>query len=174
MFLWTYILPLVIFRKRPRLAPVTKTEVVKKLLDNAVVKFGNSNKILMIFFDLRCPFCAKLFRETDEMLVELAYKGLITYAMCDYVVHKEALPLHKALRCLDEKERFKLIKEVFSGKTPEVAECQKDLNACTKLAEEVGVYGTPTLLFYDFTKGRGYLHFGYMTPDEVLETISSL
>ncbi|MFN3804225.1 MAG: DsbA family protein [Pyrobaculum sp.] len=163
-----------IFRKRARLTPITKTDVVKKLLDNAIVKIGNSNKAVMVFFDLKCPFCAKLFRETDEMLLEIANRGLITYAMCDYVIHKEALPLHKALRCLDERERLKFIKEVFSGKMPEVANCQKDLGECTKLAEEAGVYGTPTLLFYDFTRGRGYLHFGYMTLDEVLEAISSL
>jgi hypothetical protein len=64
---------------------------------------------------------------------------------------------------------------VFSSRKTEARDCPEgNLRECEKAAEEVGVYGTPTLLFYSFSKGRGYIHFGYMTPSEVLEAISSL
>ncbi|ABP51223.1 MAG: thioredoxin fold domain-containing protein [Pyrobaculum sp.] len=165
-----------IFRKRgPRLTPVTKTEVVKRLLEMAPVKIGNSDKAVLVFFDLRCPFCARLFKEAEETLVEMARRGVITLAMCDYVVHKDAEPLHRKLRCTAEDERLKFIAEAFSGKKVEVGDCPEgNLRECERLAEEVGVYGTPTIIFYNFAKGRGYIHFGYMSPSEVLEAISAL
>ncbi|MGC8993844.1 MAG: DsbA family protein [Pyrobaculum sp.] len=162
-------------RQKPRLTPVTKTEVVKKLIDLAVVKAGSGDKAVLVFFDLKCPFCARLYKETEEILLDMARKGLITFAMCDYVVHRDAEPLHRKLRCLPEEERFKLISDVYSGKKVEAGGCPEgNLRECEKLAEEVGVYGTPTLLFYDFSKGRGYIHFGYMPPSDVLDAISSL
>lgn len=162
-------------RSKPRLTPVTKTEVVKKLLDMSVVRLGNGDRAVLVFFDLKCPFCAKLFRETEDVLLELANRGFLTYAMCDYVVHRDAEPLHRALRCLPPEERLKFIKEVFSGRKVEVGDCSGgDLSECEKAAEELGVYGTPTILFYSFAKGRGYLHFGYMRSDEVVEVVSSL
>lgn len=162
-------------RQKPKLTPITKTDVVKRLLDLAVVKVGNSDKAVLVFFDLKCPFCARLFKETEEILVDMAKRGLVTFAMCDYVVHKEAEPLHRKLRCLSEEERLKLISDVYSGKRVDAGECPEgNLRECEKAAEEVGVYGTPTILFYNFAKGRGYIHFGYMSPSDVLDAISSL
>jgi len=166
----------VIFRRsKPKLTPITKTEAVKKLLDLAPVRLGNGDRVVLVFFDLKCPFCAKLFKETEEVLVNMAEKGLITYAMCDFVVHRDAEPFHRALRCVSEEERLQYIREVFSGKKIETGECPEgNLRECEKVAEEIGVYGTPTILFYSLAKGRGYIHFGYMTPGEVLEAVSSL
>jgi len=162
-------------RSKPKLTPITKTDAVKRLLELAPVRLGNGDRAVLVFFDLKCPFCARLFRETDETLVDMAERGLITYAMCDYVVHRDAEPLHRALRCVSEKERLQYIREVFSSRKTEARDCPEgNLRECEKVAEEVGVYGTPTLLFYSFSKGRGYIHFGYMTPSEVLEAISSL
>ncbi|MEM1598243.1 MAG: thioredoxin fold domain-containing protein [Pyrobaculum sp.] len=162
-------------RGKPRLTPVTNTDVVKKLLELATVKVGNGNRAVVVFFDLKCPFCARLFNETEDVLLEMARKGLVTYAMCDYVVHKDAEPLHKSLRCLNSDERLKFIKEVYNGKKVEAGACQADdLKTCEELAERVGVYGTPTILIYDFAKNRGYIHFGYMTAAELLEALSAL
>lgn len=162
-------------RSKPKLTPITKTDAVKRLLELAPVRVGNGDRVVVVFFDLKCPFCARLFRETDETLVNMAEKGLITYAMCDYVVHRDAESLHRALRCVPEGERLAYIREVFNGRKAEMRECPEgNLRECEKAAEEVGVYGTPTLLFYSFARGRGYIHFGYMSPSEVLEVISSL
>ncbi|MEM0468951.1 MAG: thioredoxin fold domain-containing protein [Pyrobaculum sp.] len=162
-------------RSKPRLTPVTKTEVVKRLLDMSVVRVGSGDRLVLVFFDLKCPFCSRLFRDTEDILLELANKGVLTYAMCDYVVHKDAEPLHRALRCLSHDERLKFIREVFSGGRVELRDCTVDgLDECEKAAEELGIYGTPTLLFYNFTKGRGYIHFGYMKPEEVIEALGSL
>ncbi|WP_053240286.1 DsbA family protein [Pyrobaculum islandicum] len=164
------------FRKsKLRLTPLTKTEVVKRLLDLAVVKVGNSERVVLVFFDLKCPFCAKLFKETEELLVDMANRGLITYAMCDYVVHRDAEPLHRMLRCISEKERLKFVRDAFEGKRVEIGNCPEgNLRICEKMAEELGVIGTPTLLFYHLAKGKGYIHFGYISPTEILEAISSL
>jgi protein-disulfide isomerase len=175
-FLTVFVFNIVIFKKsKPRLTPITKTGAVKRLLELAPVKLGNSNRLVLVFFDFKCPFCARFFRETEELLVEMAEKGLIRYAICDYVVHRDAEVLHRALRCVPEGERLRYIRNVFNGGKVEVRECPEGiLGECMKLAEEVGVYGTPTILFYDFAKDRGYIHFGYMTPGEVLESLSSL
>ncbi len=164
-----------LFRKKPKLTPVTKTDVVERLLEKAVVRVGNSNKVLVVFFDLRCPFCAKQFQESEEVLLDIAGKNIVTYAMCDYVVHKDAVSLHKSLRCVPAEERLKFIREVFNNRIVREVTCPtNDLEECSKLAEEVGIYGTPSLLFYNFSKGRGYIHFGYMEIDRILEVISSL
>jgi len=166
----------VIFKRRkPSLTPVVKTDVVKKIVEIAPIKVGGGNRAVVVFFDLKCPFCARLFRETEEVLLEMAKNGLITYAMCDYVVHKDAEPLHKALRCIEAEKRLDFVRKIYSGENVKADECPADdLKVCEELAEAVGVYGTPTLLFYDFSKGRGYIHFGYMALDQVLEAISAL
>jgi protein-disulfide isomerase len=176
MFFNSFLFLTVIFKKsKPKLTPITKTGTVKRLLELAPVKLGSSNKLVLVFFDFKCPFCARFFRETEGILVEMAEKGLITYAMCDYIVHRDAEVLHRALRCVPERERLSYVRNVFNGGKVEAKECPKgNLGECMKLAEEIGVYGTPTILFYDFAKDRGYIHFGYMTPSEVLEGLSSL
>ena len=62
-----------IFRiRKPSLTPVVKTEVVKKIVEIAPIKVGSGNRAVVVFFDLKCPFCARLFKETEEVMLEMA------------------------------------------------------------------------------------------------------
>lgn len=160
-------------RSRPKFVPVAKTESVRRLLDVAPIKLGSNNdRVVAVFFDFKCPYCARLFRETEEYFADLAFRGILTYIMCDYIVHKSAEPLHRALRCIPEEERLEFVAQVFNGGEVKVGDCPgESYKECERLAEEVGVYGTPTLLLYDLKKGRGYMHFGYLMQDEVVEAV---
>ncbi|MFB6490224.1 MAG: DsbA family protein [Thermoproteus sp. AZ2] len=142
---------------------VRRTDLVQEILREAPIKIGDSNKAVVVFFDLRCPFCARLFRESESYFVELARGGAVTYAMCDYIVHDDAVPLHLMLREVNGVEkRLKLIEDIYSGKVKARGKERNKGIACHKLAEELGVFGTPSLLLYDLARGEGKLFSGYI------------
>lgn len=154
--------------------PVARVELVRKLLDRAVVSVGNGDRVVAVFFDLRCPFCAKFFLDVEEALLELANRGRITYAMCDFLVHREAEPLHRALRCVPPDRRLQFIKDVYEGKNVDVGKCKGDMSGCVEVARELGIKGTPSTLFFNLARGLGHLRFGYVDTNSVLDAISRL
>jgi len=163
-------------RRRLKFVPILKEDVVKKLLDIAPIKIGSGDKAILVFFDLKCPFCARMFKESEDYLLSLAKSGKAVYAMCDFVVHRDAEALHGYLRCLDDVEkRYEFVKSVFlSRKTPQVKPCGPVPSECKTLAEELGVVGTPSIVVFDFRKSKGLAYFGYLPLGEVMEMVESV
>jgi len=154
---------------------ITNTDVVNQILQTAPIKMGGGNRVVVMFFDLECPFCARMFLEAEQVLVELASRGKIVYAMCDFLVHPTAEKRHSALRCLPEDKRLETVKKMYRGERVELPNCDSaDVHMCTELGLKLGVYGTPTVLAFDLNKGIGVMRMGYMTPDQVLELLESL
>ncbi|MBP1449633.1 MAG: thioredoxin fold domain-containing protein [Thermoproteus sp.] len=141
------------------------SEEIGKILNVAPIKIGNSSNILIVFFDLKCPFCARMFNEAESYLLELARKGLLSYVMCDYIVHDDAVVLHAMLREVEGAEaRLKFVEDVYNRRVKDKGGAQTGLRdiECHEIAEALGVVGTPALLFYDDNKGEGQLIFGYI------------
>jgi len=154
---------------------VANMDAVKQILEVAPIKVGSGSRAVIMFFDLECPFCARTFLEAEWVLMELASRGKIVYAMCDFLVHPTAERKHSALRCLPEDKRRETVEKMYRGERVELPDCNNsDVHKCTELGLRLGVYGTPTVLAFDLNKGIGVVRMGYMTPDQVLELIEQL
>ena len=164
------------FFKLKRRSSVTDMDSIRKLLEVAPIRIGDAPKGLVVFFDLACPFCAKMFRESEDYLLELARAGKITLAFCDFIVHREAEGLHKYLRCLPSvEERLRFIGDVYNGKAAGVGDCDaQGLKQCDELAYKLGVRGTPAVLGFNFERRRAMLSSGYMTLTDLMEFVDHL
>jgi len=163
-------------RARPKRGTVVANmDAVKQILEVAPIKVGSGSRVVVMFFDLECPFCARMFLEAEQVLIELASKGKVVYAVCDFLVHPTAEKKHSALRCLPEDKRLEVVEKIYKGEGVELPDCNSgDVHKCTELGLKLGVYGTPTVLAFDLNKGIGVVRMGYMTPDQVLELIEQL
>jgi len=156
---------------------------VEPVLENAVIKIGNSHRYVIIFFDLLCPFCARMFLENEEVLKEYAERGLITFVMSDFIVHEEAKPLHAMLRCLPSEQRLEFIKETYSDLRKALERANQIHSSSCETNEHIlasgynlllGVRAVPTAMFFNKLLGRGFVVEGYIPQTNMLEYLRSL
>ncbi|MBI1912067.1 MAG: DsbC family protein [Deltaproteobacteria bacterium] len=138
-----------------------KVDLKKIPLENAVV-MGNpkAEKKIIIFDDPDCPYCAKLH---DEVKKILAKRNDVAFYIKMYplAIHPEAYEKSKAIVC---NKSAKLLNDAFTGKKLPKAECEtQELDNNIKLAEDLGLRGTPALVFPD-----GRLLPGYVPSEAIL------
>ncbi len=144
---------------------------IDELLTQSPIKIGGGDKVVVVFFDLLCPFCRKMFIESEEPLLELAKKGIITLAFCDFPVHLEAYEMHKYLRCLPEEDRLKYVEEVYKSGRRDAKPCDADIFQCEQVAAKMNIHGVPSTLIYSRRLGRGILIQGYVPTNTLLDAV---
>jgi len=144
---------------------------IDELLARSPIKIGGGDKVVVAFFDLLCPFCRKMFIESEEPLIELAKKSVMTLAFCDFPVHLEAYEMHKHLRCLPEEERLKYVEEVYKSGRRDVKPCNADISQCEEVAAKLNIRGVPSTLIYNRRLGRGLLIEGYVPTNVLLDAV---
>ncbi|BEP18685.1 hypothetical protein PYJP_20370 [Pyrofollis japonicus] len=62
---------------------------------------GSGKIHIVIFDDILCPYCARLYKEVMPKLVEFARNNTVTIHIMDFIVHNvpEAVTFHKLLLC---------------------------------------------------------------------------
>lgn len=138
-----------------------KVEIKKIPLENAVV-YGSpkAEKRIIIFDDPDCPYCSKLHKEMKKILEKR--KDIAFYVkLYPLAIHPAAYEKSKAIVCAKSP---RLLDDAFAGKKLPKAECDtQELDNNIKLAEELGIRGTPAVIFPD-----GRLFPGYATSDVLL------
>jgi len=163
-----------------RLVKVREPELVEEVLKSSRFKLGDPSARLavVVFFDLKCPHCARMFREVDKYLVELAKEGRAQVVFCDYLVHDDAKPLHLFLRCFDRVEEvLNFMDKIYAGFISKVIPCREatdDIDVCNDLGERLRVPGTPTIIVYNRASRVGVMRFGSMSLRELEELIRSV
>ena len=141
--------------------PLKKVDVKKIPLDNAIV-VGNpkAEKKIIVFDDPECPYCAKLHEEIKKIVAKRS--DLAFYIkMYPLAMHPGAYEKSKAIVC---QKSPKLLDDAFAGKKLPKAECEtEEIDNNIKLAEELGISGTPAIIFPD-----GRLVPGYVPGDALL------
>ncbi len=151
------------------------------------LKYGSddSNIVLVIFFDVDCPACARMYRDCEEYLRSLVNEGKITIYYMDFPVHKGSEYAHVVLRRIykNNPEVFlEVLRKVYSRQDDKnVIESLKDYNAkpeeieivvtCKKIGKEIGVRGTPTILIGIRDKNMGIVMEGYWGKGAVQKII---
>ncbi|MBI5492434.1 MAG: DsbC family protein [Deltaproteobacteria bacterium] len=136
-------------------APLKKVDLKKVPLENAVViGSASAQKKVIVFDDPDCPYCAKLHEEIKKITDKR--KDIVFYIkMYPLPIHPGAYEKSKSIVCAKSE---KLLDDAFSGKKLPKAECEtKEIDENIKLAEELGVRGTPAIILPDSRLVPGYL-----------------
>ena len=141
-----------------------KVDLATIPLDDAII-MGDpkaKNKII-VFDDPDCPYCRKLHVEIKKML-ETRKDVAFYIKQYPLPIHPAAYDKSKALVC---DKSLELLDDVFSGKTIPAPTCETDaVDKNIKLARELGINGTPALIFPD-----GRLLPGFVTADVLMELL---
>lgn len=144
--------------------PLRVVDARKIPLDNAIV-MGNpkAEKKVIVFDDPECPYCAKLHEDIKKIVAKRS-DIVFFIKMYPLAIHPTAYEKSKSIVC---QKSAKLLDDAFAGKKLPKAECTTDeVDNNIKLAEELGLTGTPALILPD-----GRLLPGYMPADAILGLI---
>jgi thiol:disulfide interchange protein DsbC len=116
-----------------------------------------------VFTDPECPFCEKLHKEMKKVLQE---RKNIAFYIILYPLrfHKDAYWKSKSIFC---KKSLKMLEEAYAGKEIPRLECEpKEIDANIKLAEALGITGTPSLVL-----PNGRVHTGTLPAEQLIDLI---
>lgn len=135
--------------------PLPKVDIKKIPLDGAVV-YGNpsAEKRVIVFDDPDCPYCARLHEDLKKLLAKR--KDVAVYVkLFPLKIHPDAYEKSKAIVCA---RSAKLLDDAFAQKPVPKAKCETtELEDNIKLAKELGIEGTPAVIFPDGRLLRGYV-----------------
>jgi thiol:disulfide interchange protein DsbC len=146
--------------------PLRKVDVKGIPLDGAVVMGDPSaEKKVIIFDDPDCPYCKKLHEEVKAVLGKR--KDVAFYIkLYPLAIHPEAYEKSRSIACA---KSVKLLEDAFAGKKLPKASCKsKEVDENIKLAEGLGIRGTPAIIFPD-----GRLLASYVQADVLMGLIDN-
>ncbi len=121
------------------------------------------NKVA-VFTDPDCNFCEKLHKEMKQVLQ--TRKDIVFYLLLyPLSFHKDAYWKSKSILC---NKSLKMLEEAYAHKEILRLECDaKEIDANIKVAESLGITGTPTVVLPD-----GRIHSGTLPAKQLIEFIS--
>ncbi len=135
--------------------PLPKVDIKKIPLDGAIV-YGSpsAEKRVIVFDDPDCPYCAKLHDDLKKLLAKR--KDVAVYVkLFPLKIHPDAYEKSRSIVCA---KSAKLLDEAFAQKPVPKAKCETtELEDNIKLAKELGIEGTPAVIFPDGRLLRGYV-----------------
>jgi thiol:disulfide interchange protein DsbC len=130
---------------------VSKVDFKSLPLQNAI-KWGSGKKKLVVFHDIDCPYCRKLHTELKKLKDVEIYNFLFNLSF-----HPDAYGKAKKVYC--SKDPFKTMDAAMNGDNLSgLKECDTDLvDKNKKLAEEMGVTGTPHMVMENGVSLQGFM-----------------
>lgn len=117
--------------------------------EDAIVRVkGSGTRQLILFSDVDCPYCAKLERELDALDDVTIYTYPVAFVSDGYRAESVWCSVNKS----ENWDRAMRGEEVLRGPSA----CQAPLTRNTKVAIDLGVRGTPTMMRQDGTRLAGY------------------
>ena len=142
-----------------------KIDFSKIRLDRALV-MGDARAAhpVAVFTDPDCQFCGKLHQDMKKVLQQR--NDIVFYILLfPLKFHKDAYWKSKSIQCW---KSLKLLEEAFAKKPIPRPNCEtKEIDFNIRLAESLGITGTPTLALPD-----GRVHTGTMPADQLIKFIT--
>jgi len=152
---------------RKRYIELTKVDFSSIPLDGSLVMGSRDakNKII-VFDDPECPFCAKLHEQLTKVIKER--KDIAFYIkLFPLKIHKDAYRKAKSIQCQNSIE---LLERAFKKEPVPDPECKTDqIDKNIKLAERLGITGTPTIIFSD-----GRVISGALRAEDIIKYIDTV
>ena len=136
------------------------------LADSLIVGNPDAKNKLIVFSDPDCPYCRKLHTEMKDIVKKR--KDISFYVKLFPLVklHPQSYEKSKSVQC---KNSVKLLDDAFEGKDVPKVECEtKVLDENIKLAEKLGISGTPAIILPD-----GRVVPGYMDAQNLLKLMET-
>ncbi|MEK7774064.1 MAG: DsbC family protein [Deltaproteobacteria bacterium] len=147
--------------------PLRKVDIGKIPLDKAVV-LGDpkAEKKVIVFDDPECTYCAKLHEEIKK-IIEKRKDVAFLIKLFPLNMHPGAYEKSKSIICGEKPAT--LLDDAFAGKKlPRAACAAQEIDNNIKLAKELGITGTPAVIFPD-----GRLMPGYAPADTLLNFLDN-
>ena len=152
---------------------VTKMEMIQlhsvdittiPLTDSIVIGDRGAPKKMILFTDPQCPFCRKFHPELKKV-VEADPDVVIFIKMMPLAsLHPDSPRIARAILCA---ESLQMLEDSFAGKKIPDPTCESDaVDRTIKLARDLGIGSTPTLILPD-----GRVAPGYRPAEEVLDLL---
>jgi thiol:disulfide interchange protein DsbC len=142
-----------------RLDTALKVDFKSLPLDRAIKTVrGNGARTLVTFEDPNCPYCKKLWQNMSTL------NNVTIYTFLYPILSPESQEKSRALWC--SKNRATAWDDYMVGgklPAPAAADCKTPLEQNLALGRELGINGTPTIIFVDGSRGAGAM------PVEVVE-----
>lgn len=120
-----------------------------------MIVFGpeNPKRYITVFTDIDCGYCRKLHREVPELTDAGIQVRYLAFPRAG--VGSESHKKYVSVWCNENQQSA--LTDAKSGKTVASATCDNPIEETYKLGREVGVRGTPTIIFDDGTVTPGYI-----------------
>ncbi len=141
-----------------------KIDVSQISLKNALVLGDKkAKKRVIVITDPECPFCARLHEEMKKVVEKR--KDIVFYIrLLPLKMHPDAQWKAKSIMC---NKSLEMLEDNFAKKSIPRTECQtKEVDNTIKLAEKLGITGTPTIIL-----SSGRIHSGAMSAEQLIELI---
>ena len=136
-----------------RLDTVLKVDFKSLPLDRAVKTVrGDGSRVLVTFEDPNCGYCKRLWQNMAEL------KNVTIYTFLFPILSPDSMEKSKAIWC--SKDRAASWDEYMVQNKPPAAasaDCKNPLEQNVALGRELGINGTPTIVFADGTRAAGAL-----------------
>ena len=134
-----------------RLDVALKVDFKSLPLDRAVKTVrGDGSRVMVTFEDPNCGYCKRLWQNMAEL------KNVTIYTFLYPILSPDSMEKSKAIWC--SKDRAASWDEhMVQNKTPAAAaaDCKNPLEQNVALGQQLGVNGTPTIVFADGTRSAG-------------------
>jgi thiol:disulfide interchange protein DsbC len=152
---------------------VTKSEMLQlhradiaaiPLTDSIVIGDPKAPTKMILFTDPQCPFCRKFHPELKKVVKADPDVAIFIKMLPLASLHPDSPRIASAILC---SESLQLLEDSFAGKKIPDPTCKSDaVDRTIKLAEELGIGSTPTLILPD-----GRIAPGYRDAEEILELL---
>lgn len=136
-----------------RLDTALKVDFKSLPLDRAVKTVrGDGSRVLVTFEDPNCGYCKKLWQNMAEL------KNVTIYTFLYPILSPDSHEKAKAIWCAKDRAAS-WDEHIVQNKTPPApaADCKTPLEQNVALGRELGINGTPTIVFTDGTRSAGAL-----------------
>jgi len=140
---------------------------IAKIPDPDVVAFSAEDEraVITVFTDTSCPFCHKLHEDIDE----LNDKGISVHYLAypREGLDSEAYKMLVSVWC--SSDRHEAFDEAMEDESIDSLSCENPVKAHFQLGQQMGVRGTPAIVFEN-----GAMLNGYRSPDVLEKIVDSI
>lgn len=136
-----------------RLDTALKIDLKSLPLDRAIrTKRGDGSRVIVTFEDPNCPYCKRLWQNIAEL------QNVTIYTFLYPILSADSTEKARAIWCAKDRAAA-WDQYMVGGKAPPPApqECTTPLDENVALGRQLGINGTPTIVFTDGTRSAGSL-----------------
>jgi len=133
------------------------SEIIDDVSTSKMIVYGpeNPKRYITIFTDIDCGYCQKLHREIPQLTEAGIQVRYLAYPRAG--IPSASYDKYVSVWCSDDQQAA--LTAAKSGQSVPSTVCENPISESFNLGREVGVRGTPTMIFDDGTIVPGYVQY---------------